>query len=118
MKNKIPFITFVLVLSLLCFMQIYSICELFFSYPTVILSEVNFDVYAIPVPTITFCIVSNRYKGSTSEKIFKTLNVSQIVELFQYYDVVSGKFHDIFNQDQTSLSISMEYTCLTGSQIR
>ena len=113
-KNKIPYIGFVLVLGLFCFMQVYSICELFFSYPTVILSEVNFDVNAIPVPTMTFCIyIGNRTNGTTSEEIFKTLNILDIVQSFEYHDAGSGKSYNIFNPDESSLSLSMEYNCLT-----
>ena len=52
-KNNLLFIAFVLALSLGCFSQIYSICELFFSFPTVVLSKAN--VFEIPLTSLTLC---------------------------------------------------------------
>ena len=118
-KNKLPFVAFVLIVCLCCFMQILSICELFFSFPTVILSEVNFDVTAIPVPTMTFCInTGNGTFGKTSEEIFNKFNVSEIIGSFEYTDVESGKSDNIFRPDQVLLSLSMKYSCITLNHIR
>src|SRR6201996_7447923 len=83
-KNKLPFIAFILILGLGCFMQIYSICELFFSYPTVTLSEANFDVSAIPFPSMTFCTyIGNTTIEMSSKQVFKTFNASEIVGYIQ-----------------------------------
>ena len=91
-KNKLHFIVFVLILCLCCFLQILSICELFFSYPTVILSETTFDVSAIPFPSMTFCTyIENMTIGKTSEEFFENFNVSQIVGYFEYHNMETGK---------------------------
>ena len=67
-----------------------------------------------PGLSITFCIyIGNRTEGTTSDEVFKTLNVSEIVDSFEYYDVGSGKSYNIFHPDQASLSLSMEFNCLT-----
>ena len=108
-KNNLLFIAFVLVLILGCFMQILSICELFFSYPTVILSETNFDVFETPLPTMTFCAyVLKRNKGLTSEKIFETFNVSEIVEGIHHWNVEKGYELNIAYQVQFTPSLSKD----------
>ena len=113
-KNKLPFITFVLVLILGSFLQILSICELFFSYPTVILSETTFDVFAIPFPSMTFCAyVGNKTNRMTSEEDFDTFNVSEIVESIQYYDGESGHTLNIFHQVKFHRSLSRDCICYT-----
>ena len=113
-KNNLLFIAFVLVLILGCFLQILSICELFFSYPTVILSETKFDIFETPLPTMTFCEYGgNRTKGITSEKVFETFNVSEIVESIIYYDGESGQTSNISHQVKFLRSLSRGCICFT-----
>ena len=113
-KNNLLFILFVLVLISGCFLQILSICDLFFSYPTVILSETNFDVSAISFPSMTFCAyVGNSSKGMTSEGVFNTFNVSEIVDKIRYYDDESGRMSNIFHQVKFLRSLSKESNCFT-----
>ena len=113
-KNNLLFIGFVLVLILGCFLQILSICELFFGYPTVISSETKFDVFEIPLPTMTFCEYGgNRTKGMTSEKVFETFNVSEIVEEIIYYEGESGTKLNISYQVKFLRSLSRDCICFT-----
>ena len=111
-KNNLLFIAFVLVLILGCFLQILSICELFFSYPTVILSETTFDVSAIPFPSMTFCAyVENLTIGLTSEEIFETFNVSEIITSINYCNLETGNDSKLFYQ--ANLSSNYYYKCFT-----
>ena len=113
-KNNLLFIAFVLVLILGCFLQILSICELFFSYPTVILSQTTFDVSAIPFPSMTFCAyVGNRTNGMTSENVFETFDVSKIVEDLIYHDGESGNRLNIIHQVKFMPSLSEYHNCFT-----
>ena len=111
-KNKLPFIGFVLVLKFCCLWQIYSICEHFFRYPTVILSETTFDVSAIPFPSMTFCTyIENMTIGKTSEELFENFNVSEIVSSIYYGNLETGKTDDI--SYQANLSLSNYFKCFT-----
>ena len=116
-KNNLPFIAFVLALGIGCFSQIYSICELFFSFPTVVLSEANFDVFEIPLPSITLCTdISNRSHGKASEDVFKTFNISKTIDWIRYNEIENNHYKTIFNPDQIIEVLSMSYYCVTFKQ--
>ena len=111
-KNNLLFIGFVLVLILGCFLQILSICELFFSYPTVILSEITLHVSAIPFPSMTFCTyIEGMTIGKTSEELFEDFNVSEIVGSIEYLNMETGNVDDI--SYQANLSLSYYFKCFT-----
>ena len=113
-KSKGPFIAFVLVINLCCFWQIVSICQLFFSYPTNISIETDFDVFEIPLPSLTFCTnIRNRIRGKVSEDIFKTFKTQDIIGNITTIDQDHQEtIVDIFS-NYTVESLSMDYYCFT-----
>ena len=103
--------------SVACFSQIYSVCELYFSFPTVILSKANFDVFEIPLPSITLCTdIGKRSYGKSSQEFFKTFNFSITIDWIRYYEQENNHDKIIFNPDQKIEILSMAYYCMTFKQ--
>jgi hypothetical protein len=100
--------------------HIYSICALYFSYPTNIFIQTKFDVYNKLLPAISFCTnYANISHGKTSEDLFKILSLQNILK------ELSIGFEDRMERDlkNDSLdtiieSISLRYYCFTINNSR
>ena len=97
-----------------CFWQIVSISKLFFSFPTNIFIDTEFDVFEIPLPSVTFCTdITNRSNGKTSQELFDTFKLNQTVLEIGYLHQESDETQNLFDPDQIIQAISMTYYCFT-----
>jgi len=103
------------VLSIGCFWQISSICGLYFSYPTNIFIDTQFDVFDKELPAFTICTnIANRSRSKTLEKSFESFSIEKFVK------EISIGFEDKMEINLTEQSfdtvlesISFRYYCFT-----
>ena len=111
--------SFISVLTMGCFYQIYTICEMFFKYPTNVLIETKFDAIERKIPVISICSTYQRkYPGVNSGDIFAQIQLKQML----IARVSSNSFHSIKNVSsyiwQNSIEVlSSTHYCLTTNSL-
>ena len=111
---------FISILTMGCFYQIYTICEMFFNYPTNVLIDTKFDAIERPLPAISFCTkyrTRDRILRSNSRDIYAQIQRDQFKQMVTA-NINSNSFRLIENVSsyiwQNSVdTISLTHYCLT-----
>src|SRR5882724_5526466 len=107
-KNKIPSIILYTFLSVGCFWQIYTICEMFFNYPTNIQIETNFNQMDKTLPAMTLCAnIGNNAKGRTSKVVLENMPIKDI---FQSMTIDGEHIKDYYIMNSIEF-VSYKYYC-------
>ena len=108
------YIPIILVLNLGCFWQIVFICQLFFSYPTNVFIETQFDVFEMELPSLTFCAeIGNSSRGKTAEEALRTFKIEEFVEEVSYFNSGNEKQQNFNIMKHSIETMSMMYYCFT-----
>ena len=113
-------LVFVMVLSIGCFWQIYSVCDLFFKYPTNVFIETNFDPLTKEVPALTFVKNIRLRSGENSTVAMETDSSKIKNQLFsRIYIYNSTGTYDLKKEylDNAVERISLSYYSITFNSL-
>ena len=113
--NKIIKIVFSFLLTIGCIAHVYQMCELYYSYPTIVSSETQFENIDNVFPAITICVnnkISNKIL-TTNETFYQIKNQILITNASIYSDLKNSEdiTSDILNT--MIISVNNYFNCLT-----
>jgi hypothetical protein len=114
-KNICLISIFYSILSIGCIFQILSMYYLFYSYPTIVSTETQFEVHEEELPAITICgIYKNKSTTNSLNELFRSINIRNIIKksVIKLHNSVESEITDKI-LDSVFASINSLYYCFT-----